>query len=855
MKGPWNWQAPRGRSDILLGLLVTLCVTFIIFIAVSFARQTINDMRELETATSDNVQWTLPQIEVEYLVFLNALALQDTSGEPDLDEIRLRYDIFYSRIETLTHSRVFEQLSTHRDFTPSLTEIRSFLTFALPLIDGPDTELSASLPRIRDQARPLRQAVRTLSISGLSFFAAQTDLRRTEVADTLGGLAQVAGFLFLALATLSVFLFMMYRNTETKSLELAQANERMNTILSTSLDGVIVTDTQGNVQEFNAAAEDIFGYSQDQVRGQSVGTLFVPDHLRDAHEAGMLRIRTGGERRVTGKGRVQMDALRADQSSFPIELALQSAFDGRHEIFIGFVRDISERLQSQSDLVEARDHALAGEKAKADFLTVMSHEIRTPLNGLLGNLSLLQDTELTAQQAEFVRNMDISGSILISHVDAVLDLSRLEAGKLAMTQEPANLGDLLQDLIDGQRSIAETHGSVIEWRWVGTPVDWVMTDTTRLTQILLNLIGNAIKFTENGRILIEIEALAPSTSDIASPDLFEFRVSDTGIGIAEDTLEHVFEDFQTSDVSFGRVTSGTGLGLGISRRLVQAMGGEIGVESILGTGSTFWVRLPMDLADAPQTRQTLINTGSGPKALNVLIVEDNEINRQVAQNMLERDGHQVTCTMDGKSGVQAAARSHFDLILMDISMPVMDGLEATRQIRRGDGPSSKSPIIALSANVLPQDQARYSEAGMDAFLSKPLTLKGLRSTLASLKTGKTPPSAPKPNVRILELDQLADMRASLGEDGYFDLLKRFLNEGDALVGRLGSVQADEYDSLSSDCHKAAGSAAVFGADAFRQALLAYQTAAKSRDFQEVHAQASETTAIWAQTRSALCDQS
>ncbi len=841
----------RRRADLILFGAVAIGVVVVMLIAASFARQTVDDLRAMETATSDNVQWTLPQVEVEFLALLFALEKQTAEGAPHLPAIRLRYDILYSRINTLAGSPVYRNLSQNPEFRDSLARVQGFIDAALPLIDGSDANLIAALPDLRQQAQTLRKSVRSLSVSGLSYFTVQTERSRMEIADTLARLAIVTGLLFLALTMISFFLYVMYRRTEAKSVELGQANQRMNTILSASLDGVIVADIQGRVQEFNSAAETIFGRSQAEAKNRTIGELFVPEHLRDAHEAGMKRLQSGGPRKVTGKGRVQLEGLRADGSIFPIEFALQSAFDGQQEIFIGFVRDISRRVQAQAELVDARDKALAGEKAKADFLTVMSHEIRTPLNGLLGNLSLLEDTALDPRQSEYIRNMDISGRILMGHVDAVLDISKFEAGRLEITREAVNLSDMIRDLVDAQRGAAETQGSSIDWTWVGPSLDWVKADPKRLQQVMLNLVGNAIKFTENGHISIELE-VDPSTRQQDLQQI-EIRVNDTGIGIADEDRDRVFEDFQTSDASFGRVTGGAGLGLGIARRLAQAMSGEIGVESTLGTGSTFWLRLPVERAAAPRTPHPHEDTPDTARALNVLIVEDNAINRQVAKSMLSKEGHSVSMAFDGKSGVDAAHQEVFDLILMDISMPVMDGMEATRRIRANGGPSADAPIIAVSANVLPQDQERYFEAGMDAFIGKPLTLKALRTALAAVHSGDIGSVSLPEQSDVLDRAQLHELRDNLGEDGFVGLVQRFVGESDAFIATLHwpNETAISFVSLADACHKAAGSASVFGARALREALISLQTAAQAEDRAGVLQNSQICTQIWQDTRSDL----
>lgn len=725
-------MTPKRRSGAALGWVVSVSLVLVMALSVIYSREVLTDLAQLQSADSDNVHWTLTQAEVEYLSFINAL----NAGTPetaDLDQVREKYDIFYSRLSTLQNARLFRDLTANPTFDRSLNNLTTLINDALPLIDGPDDALRAAIPDLLQKTQEGRSHIRALSVSGLAHFAQRSDVQREEIARTLSNLALATATLLVLLTALSIYLLIINRQSQNREVALQQANQRMHTILDTSLDGVIVVNSDGQVVEFNSAAEKIFGHDLADVKGRTVGDILVPDHMIDDHLNGMKRVREGGERHVIGKGRVTLEAKRANGEVFPIELAVQSAWDGKTQIFIAFIRDISQRIADEQELVRARDQALAGEKAKAEFLTVMSHEIRTPLNGLLGNLSLLNGTGLTSEQRQFQRNMEVSGRILLKHVDSVLDIAKFEAGKLQIDEDRVNLSELLQNLADGQRGHATNRGNVIEWCWVGPEQKWVLTDAQRVYQILLNLVGNAIKFTEFGRISIEAEVdCLPLTKGRKT---IEFRVSDTGIGIADNQTEAIFEDFHTNDSSFGRETGGAGLGLGIARRIVEAMDGEIGVESVVDEGSTFWVRLPMRPATALKSpKEKPDSTGPMPQ-LDILVVEDNEINLQVARSMLRREGHKVTSATDGQSGVDVAGTRRFDLIFMDISMPILDGLQATRLIRSGDGPSRKSPIIALSANVLPQDKERFLDAGMDAFLGKPLTQAALRRALYSVRGG------------------------------------------------------------------------------------------------------------------------
>ncbi|MEQ8877091.1 MAG: ATP-binding protein [Phycisphaerales bacterium] len=834
--------------------LIGFGMSAIFILTLSLSSEVISDLERQRSASSDNVQWTLTQVEVEHLSLLNALEHHMHAPEgllpiaADLDEVRRQFDIFYSRVDTLNSSRLFAELRADPEFSEPLEAVTGFLERTVPLIDGPNAELEGEVIATWEEAREIRGDVREIAIGGLSYFARTADARRDDTARTLAHLAALSAVLLLALALVSLYLLYVNNVTRRRGDALGRANHRMNTILSTSLDGVIVTDTEGRVMEFNPAAEAIFKYSLEEARGRTIDKLIVPPDMRDAASVDMRQMRWGDEQPVVGQGRIQLEAMRANGKVFPAELALQSAHDGDEEIVIGFVRDISKRKANEAELISARDRALAGEKAKADFLAVMSHEIRTPLNGLLGNLSLLKNARPTQEQARFINNMEVSGQVLLNHVDTVLDIARFEAGKLSVKREAADLGALMQEIVDGQSGNAASRGNVIEWQWVGAARPWVATDTQRLRQILLNLVGNAIKFTEDGRVSLEVEVAEPG-GDGQAP-VYEFRVIDTGIGIAEEHLERVFEDFHTRDASLGRSAGGTGLGLGIARRFAKAMGGDIGVESTPGEGSVFWVRLPLKEAEATAQERRETRTPGPVEGLELLVVEDNPINLEVIRNMLKIDGHKVTEATDGKSGVDAAMARRFDAILMDISMPVMDGPTATRHIREGGGPSSDVPILAVSANVLPDAVEGFREAGMNAFLGKPISLSALRQALASV-TGEEADAAG--DTEAAGEAQLTSIRANLGEAAFAGLVAQLVEEGDALIPRLARPGRTEeaLNELAAECHKFAGSVAMFGALDMRDVLVEFETAAKAGEVDALATLALRAKGVWSRARKRL----
>lgn len=834
------------KAPVRLRLFVMLALGLIGFAAIIYTSVAVaRDLRLLNSAQSDNVQWTLSQAEVEFLGYELQLSEMVDNATPDLKALRREFDIFFSRISTLRQASAYSDLRDLPEFSRNLGIVDIFLTRSAALIDGSDAELISHLPDLRNLAREARPHVRRLSNSGLAHFATDADQRRNDIAVTLAKLAGAVAALLVTLLLLVFYLGYLNAQNVRRRAEIQQASDRMKIVTSTALDAVIVSDTNGRILDFNTAAEQIFGHKTENAIGADLGALIVPDHHREAHAAGLERMRMNGEKRVVGKGRVRLEAKRANGEIFPVECAIQSAETDGGEIFIAFLRDISPRLNAEAELVAARDRALAGEKAKTDFLATMSHEIRTPLNGLLGNLALLRDTRLNAKQMRSVKNMETSGKLLLSHISDVLDITKYDAGKLRLRPVAMNISTLLQDIVDNQSGAASANNTTLEWGWVDDPANWICADRDRIQHILMNIIGNAVKFTKDGRIKIEAELLQ---CDVEVPQL-QITVSDTGIGMDPELQSQIFDDFMTGDNSYDREVGGTGLGLGIAKRFVAALGGEIEVESELEVGSTFAVRFPVELIEAPAASVDRGDEPTSARPRRILVVEDNEINRVVAREMLTAVGHEVTEAPNGKRAVEIAEAQAFDLIFMDISMPLMDGRQATREIRAGKGASAKTPIVALTANAMPEEQEAFLSDGMNDILTKPLTREGLLGVVSNHtdSLSETTVSGPVQASPVAQA-YLNDLRDTLGRDALGVLLEKFVTEVDDTLAYLENHSAHKTADIVARAHRIAGSSAALGAVELRSGLLKVENAAKSGDADAMVAAIDALPNIWAATR-------
>lgn len=509
-------------------------------------------------------------------------------------------------------------------------------------------------------------------------------------------------------------------------------------------------------------------------------------------------------------GGVQQAVVRLDRASkrmlsgdFRRRVVLNSR-DELHQVVESFNR-IAARLRTEWERADAAT------RAKSDFLAMMSHEIRTPLSGVLGMLHLLLDTPLTPHQRHYAETIRESGEALLGILNDILDLSKMEAGKLELRPVDFDPHGVVASVTTLLEPRAREKHLALESQVAPDIPRAVRGDAGRLRQVLLNLVGNAIKFTDAGTVKVDVRC-ADAQSTI------RFAVSDTGIGIANDARQRLFQEFSQVDDSRGRRFGGTGLGLAISKKIVAAMGGEIGVDSIPDRGSTFWFTVacePAAEAATPEPRSAVVPPAPHIEApvrpLRVLVAEDNPVNQEVAVGLLRRGGHEVDVVANGHAAIDAVRGGTYDVVLMDLHMPGLDGLDATREIRRLPGARGQVPIIALSASPMREATERARAAGMNGHLIKPVDPEALAAALAEHARFTAPPAAAPQDDRTVDEEHLRLLVESLGPAKVEELVTELPAHARPQCARLIEAQAaGDLAGARAAAHVLTGMAASLG---------------------------------------------
>jgi PAS domain S-box-containing protein len=514
-------------------------------------------------------------------------------------------------------------------------------------------------------------------------------------------------------------------------------------LIESNIDALMTIDPAGIITDVNKQTEALTGCTRDELIGAPFKDCFTDP---ERAEAGIKRVLS--EKSVTD---YELTARARGGKTTVVSYNATTFYDRSRTLqgVFAAARDVTERKRVEIELQQAKAAAESASRTKSDFLASMSHEIRTPMNAVMGIADLLAKTDLTPEQDNYVQIFRRSGDNLLNLINDILDLSKVEASQLDLERTGFSLGDHLEKVIEMVAPKAREKGLTLVCEIAPGVSNDLVGDPTRLRQVLLNLLGNAIKFTPAGRVALSVEP----DRDSAVPTALRFTVSDTGIGIPDEKLDRVFERFTQADSSTTRRFGGSGLGLTISKRLVELMGGRIWVESVLDEGSIFAFAVPFEVW-AEANRPLAAPAGVGPKAplppLRILLAEDSPDNCTIALAYLEHTPYRVDVAETGAIACQMFTAGHYDLVLMDRQMPVMDGLTATRTLRAWEKANDRAPtpIIALTASALKGDREACLAAGCTAYLSKPIKQEVLLQAIADSASIATP--APQASRKLAE---------------------------------------------------------------------------------------------------------
>ncbi|MDX8378684.1 MAG: PAS domain S-box protein [Gallionella sp.] len=519
-----------------------------------------------------------------------------------------------------------------------------------------------------------------------------------------------------------------YRTNLEKLVSIATAE--VTAIVQTAVNAIITIDALGIMHVFNPSAEKLFGWKNREIVGKNISML-MEDPFSSEHDGYLANYLNTGKAEIIGKGR-EVTCLRKDGSTFPGYLAVgHTKLTDKQHFFVGFISDITPQKKNEAELRQAKEDAEAGARAKSAFVANMSHEIRTPMNAVIGFAEVvLQDAALSLENRQHVKIILSSAKSLLGIINDILDASKLESGKFSLETVCFNMPNALADILRTVDYRAADKGIYLNLEYAATLPIRLRGDPHRLRQIILNLVENSIKFTENGGVTLSVR---PGER----PDMLHFSVKDTGIGMTQAQSEKVFEVFSQADASTTRRFGGTGLGTSIAKQIVELMGGRIWVESEIDSGSVF--NFTARFSVATLTEGCLYEDGNlviegyvSPRVFRVLLAEDIEANATLVILRLKQQGHEIEWVKNGREAVTAFKAGHYDMILIDVMMPEMDGLEATRQIRALEGTDQHIPILALTASILREDRERCYAAGMDKVEGKPIDFNQLFASMEQL---------------------------------------------------------------------------------------------------------------------------
>ena len=808
-------QADRRRAR-WLALATSLVLGVCLSAVAVLAWRVVDASRDLRLYMAEDSSWVIAQLEVDHQHVL--LALQEhlnQTGPQDrsLSEVLLKFDIYFSRVQTvLSHTATVKDFVAEREeFDARLEIIRNNLSSVTPLVDALRPGDLAGLAQMNALMAEVLPDIRYVVVTAVQTWqrrAQMLRLQREAVLEQFLTAGALALALILGLLAVSAHL---YRQSALRNTMVERLDSNLRASFEAALDGVIVTDAEGRILLFNSAAETLFNQRRAFVIGRSISILLPPRAgQRQAVDARQLiqQIERRRRRKLRLRGR--------DGQMLPISVsAVGDTGSSGQPIHVGFVRDISSVVMMERQRRQAARRVERDAAEKVRFLAATSHELRTPMQGVLGAIDLVLREQSDPAIQSLLHIAQESAVAALDQIDHVLEVTALDdVAQPERADEPFSAATIAADLIAAAVRNGPQEGLDIRLDLVGDVPSEVIGKPRAFRQTLRNLISNAVKFGAGKPIILRLSCL--------SPDALRVEVEDAGIGIDLKDQSRIFDDFEALDRDYTRLSGGIGIGLGIVRRAVLSMRGTVGVFSRLGQGSIFWFEIPVQPA-LPQPQATGQLT-----PMQILVVDDQSINRLLFEKMVNALGHQADQADSGQVAVRMARAERYDLILMDISMPEMDGIEATRHIR-AEGASRQSPIVGFTANLQPADHARALAAGMREILYKPARPADVERVLYNVPLA--PPAEDVAGLNEGICDAVDLLANSLGVDRLAKLVRDVDSSFDALF-ELASAKGDLAE-LASEAHKCAGAAAILGALPLHAACCALETAALKHETSQI----------------------
>jgi PAS domain S-box-containing protein len=727
---------------------------------------------------------------------------QITNNNLSKEELLLKVDTVLNKLLTLESRQSGLILGYNEEVRVLMRPIDQFVNETISIIDKEDEISFEDILILREMVKKVRPKISKNAFLVYRLAVVRSQEHRINFSKQLIWTGGSTIFFLIMLSGLLLLLDRMLRSAIRRADELTASSRQLALTVAGSMDAIIIADGYSKIIEYNTSAQGVFGWSRKEIIGKTMEELFFRKGLRDAYKNAMAQSLELSNPNVVDGVRVELTAWRKNGEEFVVELNMTYVERNNDAIYMAYIRDISDRKVAEKILIEARDRAERTDKAKSQFLAVMSHEMRTPLAGIIGVMDLLKTTKLTKKQDHYVQIATSSGEIMLEHINEALDITRIEGGALNLSPQEFNLPDLVRSLIEILKPLANEKVINLDLQIDNKIKTNFMGDSLRIRQILTNLLGNSIKFTDKGSIKFMISCShGPDVSKL------KFKITDTGVGIAPENHEKIFDDFVVISSDGKQQTRGDGLGLSISRKIARQMGGDIIVESNINEGATFILSLPLvqvaktDVVDPKGLDIPVENF----KKINVLVVEDSITNREVLCNMLEEMGHKVIGVMNGLESLEQVEKQIFDIIFMDINMPIMGGIEAVQKIRSGGGLNSKTYIAGLTAHGSDEFGVEAEQAGMDCYFTKPIRLVTLRQIISDVATSGSDKTIGEFAPVLKELFETLGREKALGVLWiFFEELEQFINQSNQ------GIFSHDNHALAEAAHKIKGASAILG---------------------------------------------